>query len=222
MTAPTEVKWARLPLGWIHDHWLTEFRAGKHLGASMAALKVLLAILLRAENKPAKDATTTQGSAHLSYDDLMKMTDLSRSMVATGTRRLRIIHLVWVTQEGKGRKNRYFVEGYSTGAWSKLPYRRIAGLGYTQEIRLLHELSCRRAADLNALKLYLLLCAHRNGASPFAMIGYYKIEEATGIHRNRIRSAISILIEHGLIQVEQEKLVGQHVNTPNRYRILGL
>ena len=67
-----------------------------------------------------------------------------------------------------------------------------------------------------------ILCAHRNGTSRFAMIGYIKIGEATGIYRDRIRSAISILIEHGFIRVEQGKLADRHVNTPNRYVILGL
>jgi DNA-binding transcriptional ArsR family regulator len=200
---------------------LANFRAGRSLGPSVAALKVLVAIFLRAENKRPNEATVTQGSASLSYDDLMELTGLSRSMIRAGTLRLRSVGLITVTQEGKGRRNRYFVNGYSTGAWGKLPYRKIAGKDSAQELRLLHELSCKRVADLNALKLYMLLGAHRAGGSPYAMIGYDKIEKATGIVRARIRSAISILIEHGLVQVENEKIPGQH-NTPNRYQILGL
>jgi DNA-binding transcriptional ArsR family regulator len=100
-------------------------------------------------------------------------------------------------------------------------YRRIAGPGSPQELKLLHELSCKSVADLNALKLYLLLSAHRDKVTQYAMIGYTKIEEATGMWRENIRRAISILIEHGLVRVEQEKTPGEY-NTPNRYRILGL
>lgn len=214
-------RWIRLPLAWIHGEGLTEFRAGQHLGSSMAALKVLVAILFRAENKTPQEATVTQGSASLSYDDLMVMTGLSRSMVRKGTLRLCDAGLVNVTHEGKGRKNRYFVVDYSATPWGKLPYRQIAGPGTSQELKLLNELSCKSVVDLNALKLFLLLSAHRDKVSQYAMIGYTKIEEATGIWRDNIRRAISILIEHGLVRVEQEKTPGEY-NTPNRYRILGL
>jgi hypothetical protein len=58
---------------------------------------------------------------------------------------------------------------------------------------------------INALKLYLLLIAHRDGATGCAMIGYNKIEESSGIWREKIRPAISMLIAHHLVRVEQEK-----------------
>jgi len=128
----------------------------------------------------------------------MELTDLSRSMISKGTKRLCELKLLSVKQEGRGRKNRYFVNAYMTGSWGKIPYRPVAG-GFSGRLTLLYELSCKRASDLNALKLYLLLCAHRNGGSPYAMIGYEKIHDATGIPKRKIRQAMSILIEHGLI-----------------------
>lgn len=187
----------------------------------MAALKVLIAILFRAENRTPSEATATQGSASLSYDDLMAMTGLSRSMIRKGTLRLSDADIVTVAHDGKGRKNRYFVVNYAAGAWGKLPYRRIAGPGSSHELQLLHDLSCKNVVHLNAMKLYLLLSAHRDKVSQYAMIGYPKIEETTGVWREGIRRAVSILIEYGLVRVEQEKTPGQH-NTPNRYRLLGL
>jgi len=69
-------KWARLPLKWIHEQGLSVFQGGKQLGVSMAALKILMAVLLRAENKAPASAEVTQGSACLSYDELMEMTGL--------------------------------------------------------------------------------------------------------------------------------------------------
>lgn len=98
-------KWARLPLKWIYDGDLAMFRGGKQLGANVAALKILLAVLLKAENRSPETAVATQGSASLSYDDLMEMTGLSRSMVASGIKRLRHLDQLSVTQEGRGGKN---------------------------------------------------------------------------------------------------------------------
>jgi len=215
------MRWVRLPLGWIHDEGLAEFSGGRHLGSSMAALKVLVAILFHAENRAPAEATATQGSASLTYDELMVMTGLSRSMVRTGIMRLLEPGLIKVLHEGQGRKNRYFVMNYSVGAWGKLPYRRIAGGGARKELQFLHELSCKNFADLNALKLYLLLSAHRDKRTGCARIGYSKIEEASGIWRENIRPAISMLLLYHLVRVEQEKIPGQY-NTPNSYRILGL
>jgi hypothetical protein len=219
--ADPEMRWARLPLAWIHDQRLAEFTGGKHLGSSTAALKVLIAILLHAENKAASEATSTQGSASLTYDELMVTTGLSRSMVRAGAQRLGQAELIMVAHEGQGRKNRYFVIDYSVGAWGKIPYRRVAGNHRGKELRLLHELSCKSWTDLDALKLYLLLIAHRDKTTGCAMIGYNKIEESSGIWREKIRQAISLLIAHSLVRVEQEKTPGQY-NTPNCYRILGL
>ncbi len=219
--ADPETRWARLPLAWIHDQRLAEFSGGRDLGSSMAALKVLVAILFHAENKTAKEAGPEQGSASLTYDELMVMTGLSRSMVRTGALRLCKAGLIAIEHEGQGRKNRYFVADYSVGAWGKIPYRRVAGGRSGKELQLLHELTCKSWADLDALKLYLLLIAHRDKRTGCAMIGYAKIEESSGIWREKIRPAISLLIAHYLVRVEQEKTPGQY-NTPNCYRILGL
>jgi hypothetical protein len=215
-------KWARLPLRWIHDGDLTKFRGGSQLGNSVAALKILLAVLLRAENKSPDNVVATQGSASLSYDDLMEMSGLSRSMIASGIKRLRELGRLSVSREGRGGKNRYFVAEYTKGAWGRIPFRAVVGQGDGKRARLLHEMSCKRSSDLNALKLYLLLCAHRNRGSPYAMIGYDRIHYATGILRPRIRQAISILIEHGLVMVDHDKAPTEVRNTPNSYYILGL
>jgi len=107
------------------------------------------------------------------------------------------------------------------GSWGKIPYRLVPGGRAGKELQLLHELSCKSWADLDALKLYLLLIAHRDKTTGCAMIAYTKIEESGGIWRQKIRPAISLLITHYLVRVEQGKTPGQY-NTPNGYRILGL
>jgi DNA-binding transcriptional ArsR family regulator len=250
--------WSRLPSGWIRSRGLRRFTVGKRLGVSTAALKVLLAITLRAENNPSKSATRShqgsaslirdvefsmsdemlialpiedraptagpnQGSASLSYDELMNLTDLSRPMVSEAIKLLQAEKIVLVKQEGRGGKNRYFLSDYGEGdRWGKIPNEKLYAQNNTDQIPTLHGFSCRREADLNALKLYLLFCAFRNTKTNHTMIGYEKIHEYTGIREARIRAAISVLIEHGLIRVDREKASEDKKNHPNRYEILGL
>jgi predicted transcriptional regulator len=215
--------WSRLPSQWIHNEDLRLFQAGKYLGKSVAALKVLLAVALCAENNSADKAGRNQGSAGLSYDELMSLTDLSRPMVAAGVKLLCGSGIVAVEGEGQGRKNRYFLSGYGVGEpWGKLPNKRLYRNARTDRIMALHEFSCRRVSDLNALKLYLLLTAFRDVRKNYAMIGYEKIWDYTGIPEAKIRRAISVLIEQGMIRVDQEKGTADKRNHPNRYEILGL
>ncbi|HTX47856.1 MAG TPA: hypothetical protein VME40_00575, partial [Caulobacteraceae bacterium] len=64
----TESRWARLPNSWIYDDRLTAFSAAPtRRGGAGAALKLLIAIIVRAVNKRAADAGADQGSALLSY-----------------------------------------------------------------------------------------------------------------------------------------------------------
>jgi hypothetical protein len=216
-------RWSRLPTSWIHSQGLAAFRGGRLRGGSIAALKLYVAILLTAENNPAADAGPNQGSVALSYDMLAEMTDLSRAMIAQAGRLLVLRGLVWIEKGGRGSPNRYRLIGYERGdPWGKIANRRWFGSPLKEGIATLHDLSCRRECDLNALKLYLLFCTFAQNFSHVAMIGYEKIEDYTGIATNRIRQGLSVLIEHGLISVDREKSSDEKRNHPNKYKILGL
>ena len=89
-------RWSRLPVAWIVEGRLVEFRAGRELGTSMAALKLLTSIVLLAKNAPVRVAGPDQGSVMLSYDELMGLTHLSRASVAAGVKRLEAMGLVTV------------------------------------------------------------------------------------------------------------------------------
>lgn len=216
-------RWSRVPTEWIRSLGLKSFRAGRQLGVSVAALKVLVAVILHAENKAGGEAGIDQGSAALSYDQLTQLADLSRAMVAHGTRRLERLGILAVDHGRRGAPNRYRLVGYEEGRpWAKIPNRRWFRNADSDRIAALHELSCRRECDLNALKLYLLFSAFRDNRSRHAMIGYEKIEEYSGIASGKIRQAISVLVEHALIAVDRDKDPKDKLNHPNKYEILGL
>ncbi|RUX73387.1 hypothetical protein EN925_00860 [Mesorhizobium sp. M7A.F.Ca.US.006.04.2.1] len=190
---------------------------------STAALKVLLAIVVRAENKSTAQAAQTQGSACMSYDELIDLTDLSRAMISSAVKLLTSAGIVIVKREGRGGKNRYFLTGYGeTDRYGKIPNKTLYRQAPSDRLSALHELSCRRESDMNALKLYLLFCAFRDGKTNAAMIGYERIWIYTGIPEAKIRRAISVLIEHGFIQVDRDRSSAEKKNHPNRYEILGL
>lgn len=217
-------RWSRLPTAWINQGGLKAFRSRERLlGATMAGLKILIAVLLTAENNSAAEIGPGQGSASLSYDDLMDSTGLSRGSIAQGVALLRDAGIVTVRQEGRGKRNRYFMRDYGAGDH----YTKISNLALyrhpsTTRVTVLCELSTRSEADANALKLYLLLCAVKDRKSAFAMVSYERINEVTGIPEAKIRPAISVLIEHRLIDVDREKSTSEKRNHPNRYVILGL
>ncbi len=96
--------WSRLPNKWIIDGGLSRFEGGRRLGASIAALKLLLAITLHARNDPPAKAGPHQGSASLSYDELRVIIGLSRELVSAGLKRLRSDELITVERRGGAKK----------------------------------------------------------------------------------------------------------------------
>jgi hypothetical protein len=220
-SAPPD-KWSRLPIEWIRKGTLRKFRGGSSLGKSVAALKILMTVILKAENRSSASAGANQGSASLSYDELCEFADLSRPMVAAGLEMLKSEGILFAKREGKGGKGRYFLTDYkSADPWGKVPNRKLYREPSSTRIAALYDFSCRRQTDLNALKLYFLLCAFVDGKAQLATIGYPKISEYSGIPEAKIRQAISHLIESRLIYVHVGKR-DDRTNAPNRYEILGL
>ena len=90
-------------------------------------------------------------------------------------------------------------------------------------IAAFEDFTLRNQAELDALKIFMLLIAFRNGKTGFARIGYEKIEEYTGTPGRRIKRAKSLLIAHDLIYVESDQSAAkQNGRPPMQYKILGL
>lgn len=77
-------------------------------------------------------------------------------------------------------------------------------------------------ADSNAFEGEALSGENRDRRRGDAMISYERINEQAGIPEAKIRQAISVLIEHRLIDVDREKATPDKRNHPNHYIVLGL
>lgn len=224
MTAKADRRWSRLPNAWIYEKGLRALSAGpRSRGGSSAALKLFVTLALRAENKAAVAAELTQGSASLSYDDLMSLTNLSRAQIAKGIKLLTEQKLIVVKADGRGRRSRYFLTRYgSSDTFGKIPNQPLFRSPAGDRVRTLQDLSCRNESDVNAMKLYLFLCGTRDQSAHRTLASYETIHEVTGIPESKIRKAISVLIDRGLIRVDREREDDATQNQPNKYYVLGL
>lgn len=220
-TARSDSRWARLPNSWVYDGRLTAFSAAPtRRGAAGAALKLLIAIVMRAVNRRAAEAGPDQGSALLSYDQLMELTDLSRGMVAKGVALLRESGIVTV-EAAPGVTSRYRLAGYGAGdKYGRVPKALLYRGPSMHALKTLYELSLRNEADVNAMKLYLLLCGTQDNETRIAIANHQTIWEKTNIPKAKIRRALSVLYEHGLVS---HVLVERNQGPPSTgYKVLGL
>lgn len=202
--------WVRLPTDWVRGGGLADFRAAQGAIANeIAALMNLIAIAHLADGQT--------GVARATYDDLTGITGCSREKVA---RALNILHERELVDCSLGR-SQYRLENYDpeAGGWAKLPCRR---LYQDDTIAVFSDFHLRKRAELDALKLYLLFITFRENWSNQAMIGFDKINEYTGIHRQRIKTGTSLLVSHGLIHVERMESTKRLEGVKNCYRVIGI
>ena len=202
--------WGRLPCAWIENKGLANFNWGKNgVGSdNAAALITLLAI--------AHHVDAESGLANLTYDILEEATGLSRSKVANGLDVLEKNGLI--VRSPKGRST-YALTGYNQAPWGKLPAKRMYKGG---AIAAFEDFKLRSQAELNALKLYLLIAARRDYETNTAHIGYEKIVEYTGMRRERIKPAISVLLANNMIHIEHFRTNRNAAGVSVGYRLVGV
>lgn len=202
--------WVQLPCGWIEEKGLTRMIWGRDgVGSDhTAALMILLPIAHHIDGET--------GIATLTYDALEEATGLSRSKVSNGLDVLEKAGIV--IRSPKGRST-YALTAYGNVPWGKLPAKRMYK---GRAIAAFENFKLRSQSELNALKLYLLITARRDYASNIAHIGYDKIVEYTGIRRERIKAAISVLLASDLIHVEQFRTDTNPSGVSVGYRLVGV
>lgn len=210
--------WAKLPTVWIrYGNKLRNFSV-KDIGASIAGLKIYLAIVLKANYEP-NDDFDKSGCAAISFSEFEDLTGMSRALVAQGVKKLKEQDLIVI--EKTGRPNIYRLEDFDDKrGWSKLPKRYLFGSKKLGKIQKITEFSMRHRAHLNALRIYLLLLANGNGK--WALLSYDKITEYTGMSRELIHPAISVLIDMQLINVSSIETSLEKTKSPNKYIFRGL
>ncbi|MVF24620.1 hypothetical protein EVC37_23910 [Methylocaldum sp. BRCS4] len=219
-------EFVKLPTSWITDQEDPGLRRFKWDGADnagkVAALMLYIAIAHHVNEKP-NEVFPRPGFARLSYSDFEKIVGLSRAKIAAGLKILEALRIVAVNKEEK--TSVYQLVGYNpAGRWAKLP----CGYLYQDDrIRAFGDFHLRRKNELNALKMYLLAVAFRDNKSNYTIIAYENIHRYTGIPENDIRSAISLLINLRLIQVDRASEPMEDgelwtVKNKNLYRLMGL
>lgn len=198
----TMEKWSSFPRWWIDDR-LSKFTGGLDAGVHMAALRVYLGITLHSDFNTRLGAPT--------WDLLGEVTGLSRPMIGKGLLALATKGILEI--DSSSYRHQYKLVSLSEApGFVKVPRNRLR--------KELAKMPTRGAHALDCLKLYLALLRLRQRNSFQVPISHRKIVDWTGIKPNRIRAAIDVLINHGLIHVtiaESSSLGHPH----NVYQLLG-
>lgn len=202
--------WVSLPTEWIIDGGLTDFKwAPPNRSDNLAALMVLMVIAHHTERET--------GEAKITYDGIADATGLSRSKIAAGLRLLEDREIIVANCNGQST---YKLEGYDlTQGWGKLP---AAGLYSGGRIIAFDEFKLRNKAELDAIKLYLLFVALRDGKRNIAQVSYDKISDYLDIDRTSIRRGLTVLAANGLVHIEHLQSWEYEGRSSNGYRLAHL
>ena len=200
-------RWSAVRTWWVRDSelGLKAFIGGHQVGASIASLKVLMAISLLAD--------FNSRSARNSVSDLEKITGLSRPMVLAGITGLESRGIILVDRSSY--VNEYLLEiSASDNNWGKLPYERLR--------KHLPDISNRGAVVLAALKIYILLVSHRPNNSVSLSFSHKNMRDLTGIQTKHVRPALDVLLNHNLIRLTVNDSNVNSENYEGRYNVYTL
>ena len=204
-------KWVKLPSKWIEDGGLRRFKwsAGSQgAGASeTASLMVLLAIAHRTD--------LGTGIARLTYSDLVAATGLSRTKIADGLDLLAARNVILRTPKGRSS---FALTNYGEGhRWAAIPAQPL--YDRSGAVMAFEDFHLRKAAELDALKIYLSLAARRDTDYNVTWITYDKLSNYADIHLGRIKRALGVLNINGLITVESYQRADNQPGASHGYRL---
>lgn len=184
-----EFGWAKMPVSWQKDPEFHKRIRAAQQGDVIAALKLYIAICLKAEFY--ETDRLPAGSAQLSLTLLCELLDLSRPMVVAGLRLL----VEWnVIVRTGGRPTILQIVGFDEPKyWAKLPKRPLYGSKKEDSVQALMQLPNRRRSTLHALQLYLYLASIRDKYTNMAKLSYDLGAKTLGISRNQFTAALSLL-----------------------------
>lgn len=198
------LEWVKLPTFWIEAKGLKIFKWSKGEGsANVAALLAYIALSHQLEGDVeilAQRPTEEWGRVRLTYDAMTQATSISRTKLAQG---LNVLEATRLIKRVEGSQSTYDICGYDPSqGWAKLPCRLL----YKEDvITAFRDFQLRKATELQALKIYLLLISRRNTETNLVNISYDKIMDYAGIPRQQIRPAINVLLYAGLVHIEKVK-----------------
>ncbi|MFV1601748.1 MULTISPECIES: hypothetical protein [unclassified Phaeobacter] len=205
--------WAKMPSAWIEEGRLGEISWKDYGTEGIMALRAYIVIAQRIE------AGNSTGTIKATYDELCQAAHLSRTSLSKGLRRLQELDLLQCHSGGK-RSHYKLVDFNAEKGWAKLPAQSLYD-GYG-EIRAFRTWSCRSYAELDALKAYLLIVSRRDRDTNASHITHKQFNSYAKIPKARIRGAISMLVEWGLIYADQQKRDYPEPGFTVSYRLFGL
>jgi RIO-like serine/threonine protein kinase len=157
------------------------------------------------------------GVAKITYDEIQEVLPISRSKVAAG---LRILSSLEVIDADKDRQSTYRLRDFGgENTWAKLPCR---GLYEADRIKALKDFKLRSKSELDAMKLYFLFASRRDTRLNETRLSHLKISEYSGIPKNRVLTAISLLTSLGLIYTTRYDRDDSENGTSHGYRLIHL
>lgn len=200
--------WVKMPITWINEGKLKYFKWTKESGSkNESALIILLVMFHYMDNN--------NGIVELTYEELSIKTNLSKAMLSSGIDILCSMNLI---KKNFGKRSVYkIIEFNSNEKWAKLPSKKM----YVNEsVKGFGDFKKRNKIELDALKLYFIFISGRDRHENICWISYDKIIEKTGIKRENIKTAISLLCINSLIVVDQKRNEKNFIK--NGYRVIGI
>lgn len=203
-------EWTKLPTGWIEGGGLREYRWAGGNGSDFQAALMALTVI-------ANHSDPDTAIAHLTYDDLCAMASLSRAKLSRGLSVLSEHALI--EREPHGRST-FQVRNYDpkTG-WAKLPAKGLYSHGVVSAFTAFR---LRQRAELDAMKLFFLFASRRDRNSNMAKISYDKIEDYSGVTREHIKRALTVLAANSLVHIEHVPSLISGDGLANAYRLVHL
>lgn len=202
---------------------LSHLKWSKHKGGATAAIMLLFALATMSNLAQKSHGLRTDNRVVVTYDDLARMTELSRALIAKGLKLLQELGAITVARIGNGCV--YELVGIEAPKnWCALPQGYLlANSDHLSRLKGIHE-HLKRPTSLHAMKLYMLLLAFRDNHSNVARMSYGLIGEYTGMRTAEISVAVQILIGAQLCRLASDHEVplrkGQRRH--NRYLLTGL
>ena len=202
--------WIKLPSRWIEAGGLKDFRWARGEGSDNLAGLMGLTVI-------SHHIDAESGVARLTYDALCIKSTLSRAKLSSGLGIL--VERGLIEREPEGRST-YRLANYDPEVgWVKFP---AAGLYRHGTIMAFNDFHLRLPAELDALKLYFLFASRRDRQTNMAKLTYEKIDEYSGVSRNNIRRALSVLAANELVHIEHVPSDKIENGVANAYRLAHL
>ena len=208
---PNLLPWVRFPRVHIAEGGLTGLQWDESGRASATA--ALMAFLVIAHH-----ASQETGNARLTWTELSDCTSLSRAKLGEG---LDILASSKLIERGVEGRSTYRLLGFDPDeGWAMLPARGLYGREGT--VIAFRDFTLRSRAELDALKIYLLLAARRSREINATLLSYDKIHLYSGVHPTGIRRALSFLAAQNLIHVSTMPSETNQFGIANMYRLVHL